>query len=274
MIGHGGLGRVLAGASLAAAVLTLAGCNAPEPSPTTEASEPAPAPLASEAPPASPSAPAAAASTEPSSTADPEDDASDAATERKVASLRPLDECARLPGWAAFHGKLTDAVSRRDAKALVALAAPDVTLDYGGGHGRDELAKRLATPQAGTALWTDLATILRMGCDTRDGLAVMPWFFWNVPETIDPGETMLATGSAIPLLAKPKADAARVASLDWEVVTLQPGFDPARRFTGVETEDGLKGQVETKNLRSVLARRMIVERNDGTWQVSAFVAGD
>ena len=267
------IGGTIAGVTLAS-LLLLAGCNAPEQAPTAQASDPAAESFASEAAATPSPSPEPASSAEASAAPEPEVEASTAPTPRKVAHLRPQDECARLPGWSAFRTRLAEAVTRRDTRAFVALAAPDVTLDYGGGHGREELAKRLSAPKAGAALWSDLATIMPMGCDTRDGLAVIPWFFWNVPESADPGETMLATGPAVPLLAKAKADAEPVATLDWELVTLQPGFDPARRFTAVETEDGLKGQVETKSLRSVLARRMIVERGDAGWQVSAFVAGD
>ncbi|WP_225205769.1 hypothetical protein [Novosphingobium huizhouense] len=265
-------------ASLAlAGLLVLSGCNDPAEAPAAPASDPA-----VETAPSAAAAPVAATSPDPhvgaapSGDPEPEPDAEASATPapRKVAHLRPQDECAGLPGWRAFRARLADAIARRDSKALVALTAPDVTLDYGGGHGHDELTRRLSAPQTGTALWSDLATIMPMGCDTRDGLLVIPWFFWNVPESADPGEAMLATGAAVPLLSRAKADADPVATLDWEIVTLQPGFDAARRFTAVETEDGLKGQVETRNLRSVLARRMIVERGDAGWQVTAIVAGD
>lgn len=192
---------------------------------------------------------------------------------RAALHYRPQNECAGLPGFGAFRAKLSDAVARRDAAALGQLAASDVTLDYGGGHGRDELVRRLSGDSA-TALWADLATILSLGCDTRDGLAVLPWFFWNVPESLDPGETMLATGPAVALLARPTVSAEQLAALDWEMVRLLPGFAPARRFTHVEADGGLHGYVETRALRSVLARRVIVEQRDGQWQVSAVVAGD
>lgn len=267
------IGGTIAGVSLAG-LLVLSGCNVPADAPAAQASDTASASVASEAAAPASTSPDPAPSVEASAAPEPEVEASNAPPLRKVGHLRPQDECARLPGWRAFRAKLAEAVARRDTKAFVALAAPDVTLDYGGGHGREELAKRLSAPQTGAALWSDLATIMPMGCDTRDGLSVIPWFFWNVPESADPGESMLVTGAAVPLLGKAKANAEPVATLDWELVTLQPGFDPARRFTAVETEDGLKGQVETRNLRSVLARRMIVERGDTGWQVSAFVAGD
>lgn len=228
--------------------------------------------VASEAPPAPQSTGAATAIPEPATPAAAAEDSA-APAERTVMHYRPQDECAGLPGFAAFRGKLADAVARRDATALGQLAASDVTLDYGGGHGRDELIRRLSG-DAAPALWSDIATILSLGCDTRDGLAVLPWFFWNVPESLDPGETMLATGPAIPMRAKPSGGAEQVAALDWEMVRLLPGFDPARRFNRVEADGGVRGYVETRALRSVLARRVIIEQRDGQWQVSAIVAGD
>lgn len=189
-------------------------------------------------------------------------------------SYAPQDQCARLPGWSAFQGKLDHAIESRNAAELVELAAADITLDYGGGQGRAELSERLNSPEAGAALWADLARLRTMGCAEKDGLAALPWFFWNLPETLDPAASMLTVGPAVPVKAKPSPSAPTVAKLDWAIVTLLPGFDSATPFTHVQTETGEKGYVETKLLRSVLARRLIAESRDGIWELTALVSGD
>ena len=189
-------------------------------------------------------------------------------------SYAPHDECAARPGWKGFRDKLGAAVAARDASALAALSDRNVKLDYGGGAGRPELLRRLRQPAGG--LWRELAAILPLGCSIEGGLAALPWFFWRIPPKVDPADTMLVTGDTVPLRAAPKAEARTVATLDWPMVTLAgSSFAPASRFTRVRTRTSRQeGFVETKRLRSLLARRLIVEQQGGEWRITAIVAGD
>jgi hypothetical protein len=188
-------------------------------------------------------------------------------------AFAPRDECAASPGWKAFRDRLGAAVASKNAAALAALADSNVKLDYGGGAGRAELIRRLR--QSG-GLWRDLATILPMGCSVEGGLAALPWFFWRIPNSVDPTTTMLVMGDAVPLRALPKASARIVASLNWPMVELiGKSFDPAAPFARVRTRaNGQDGYVETRHLRSLLARRIIAERKDDEWRITAIVAGD
>ncbi|WP_295630915.1 hypothetical protein [Novosphingobium sp.] len=185
----------------------------------------------------------------------------------------PHDECAALPGWKAFHDKLAAAVASKNATALAALADRNVKLDYGGGAGRVELIRRLRQP---AGLWTDLATILPLGCSVEAGLAALPWYFWRIPPSVDPADTMLVTGNAVPLRALPKPNARAIASLDWPMVLLTAkSFNPTAGFTRVRTRaGGQEGYVETHRLRSLLARRIIAEHSGDQWRITAIVAGD
>lgn len=186
----------------------------------------------------------------------------------------PRDECSALPGWPAFSERLRAAVQARDATALAGLAAPDVLLDYGGGSGTGELAKRLTDPKA--PLWHELDDALSLGCAIQGGLAVQPWYFWNLPDDIDSASTMVVTGSAVPLRARPSATAESTMTLNWPMVTIDSvRFDPKARFNVVRTREGKrKGYVETARMRSVLAYRLIAEPSNGDWRITAFVAGD
>ena len=190
------------------------------------------------------------------------------------AAFAPHDECAAQPGWKAFRDKLGSAVASRNAAAVAALADRNVKLDYGGGAGRAELIRRLRQPAGG--LWHDLATILPLGCSVEGGLAALPWYFWRIPNSVDPASTMLVTGEAVPLRATPKPTARTVTTLDWPMVVLTgKSFDPTARFTRVRTRaGGQDGYVETRHLRSLLARRIIAEQNANEWRITAIVAGD
>ena len=188
-------------------------------------------------------------------------------------AFTPRDECAALPGWKAFRDKLGSAVASKNADALAALADRNVKLDYGGGAGRAELIRRLRQP---AGLWRDLATILPLGCSVEGGLVALPWFFWRIPLSVDPTTTMLVMGGAVPLRAASKANARTVASLNWPMVVLTAkSFEPAARFTRVRTRaSGQDGYVETRALRSLLARRIIAEHVGDAWRITAIVTGD
>lgn len=186
----------------------------------------------------------------------------------------PRDECLARAGWPAFAERLRAAVKARDPAGLTALAAPDVLLDYGGGSGTGELARRLADPKA--PLWHELDDALSLGCAIQGGLAVMPWYFWNLPDDIDSAGTMVVIGAEVPMRSKPSATAEPVMILNWPMVTIDSVlFDPKARFNVVRTREGKrKGYVETARMRSVLAHRLIAEPTNGDWRITAFVAGD
>ncbi|PTR08814.1 hypothetical protein C8K11_11077 [Novosphingobium sp. GV055] len=264
--------------TVALATLALAACQR-EPAPQESAS-PTATPSASATPEPTPTPPAPSPSPTLALPVKPTPDVpltpADTASALPAIALPPRDDCAALPGWSAFATRLAAAVKARDAAALAALSSPDVTLDYGGGHGPAQLQKRLAAP-AGAAIWADLARILPLGCAVQGDLVVMPWFFWNVPDEVDPGMTMLVTGQGVPLRAKPTDTAPEVDRLDWSLVTIatSPSYNPAARYTAVITgKPQRKGWIETARLRSLLARRIIAERKGDDWHISALVAGD
>ena len=189
------------------------------------------------------------------------------------ASYPPQDECATLPGFAAFRDSLFAAVRKRDAAALTALADPAVNLDFGGGSGVEEWRKRLeATP----ALWGELAALEGLGCAADGGIVTLPWIFSRVPDSVDVYSAMLVTGQGVPLLAQPAADATPLARLDWVLLEAVGSPEPAayREIASGPKTDRVRGFVETARLRGVLDYRLIADRQNGEWNITAFVAGD
>ncbi|MCY1669881.1 hypothetical protein OVA07_02520 [Novosphingobium sp. SL115] len=242
-----------------AGALALAACG----------SEPAPAPSATPAAPPS-ELPDAPPSAEPEPSSAPVISTSKTAS-AVSATYAPQDECADKPGWPTFRKALGSAIKGRDVEGMAALASADVTLDYGGGSGIAELKKRLTDPASG--LWKELDAILPLGCAVEGGLAAMPWVFWNVPDDIDSYSAMLVLGDDTPLLAKPGGKA--VGAAGWQIVGIDPlDFAPKAPATRVTLRDGGKGYVETERLRSLLDYRLIAEPKGGTWQITAFIAGD
>ena len=186
-----------------------------------------------------------------------------------LASYPPQDECAKLPGFAAFRDALFIAVRKRDAAALTALADPAVNLDFGGGSGTDEWRKRL---ESSPALWGELAELEGLGCAQDGGVVTMPWIFSRVPDAVDAYRAMLVTDKGVPLHIESAAEAKELAKLDWALVETV-GTPEAGAFREV-TSGTSRGFVEAAKLRAVLDYRLIADRQNGEWKVTAFVAGD
>lgn len=186
----------------------------------------------------------------------------------------PRDECAAQSGAAAFRGALADAIGRRDAAALVALADPQVKLDFGEGAGQAELRKRL-TGEEGPALWRELAELLPLGCAVDDGNLVLPWFFAQDLAVDDPYGTLLVTGDRVPLLPQADAAAPPLRLLSWALVEPREGYDESAEFQPVRTIDGgVAGFVAAAKLRSPIGYRLIAGRVGKAWKIEAFIAGD
>lgn len=191
---------------------------------------------------------------------------------RQIISLPPQNDCSVLPGWSGFRERLEKAVRAKDTNALIALASADIRLDYGGGSGRAELAKRLT--DAKRALWQELADILPLGCATDNGLTVMPWYFWKVPEDIDAYTAFITTGPDVPILAGPGSDAKALKNLKWAIVSIEGPLKPGAPYTKVTATEDTSGYIRTSQLRSLLDYRIIAENRAGEWRITAFIAGD
>ena len=196
------------------------------------------------------------------------------ASSKPLAAYPPHDECAKLPGFSAFREAVFAASAKRDGEALVALADPDIHLDFGGGAGRDELRKRLSDPKS--RLWGEIAALAPLGCAADGAVATLPAIFSRVPDDVDPGRTMLVIGSEVPLRRKPSSSAPMVRSLDWALVTLKgDGFDPAAKYAEVTAADGSSGYVATAKVRSLLDYRLVADKSDGgAYRITALIAGD
>ena len=184
----------------------------------------------------------------------------------------PRDTCGDLKGAAEFRQALAAAVEGRDADALVALAAEDVKLDFGGGTGRAELKKRLTAEDR--MLWRELGELLTLGCSAnKQGGLTIPWYFDQSIPDVDPMMGMIVTGENVPLLSAPDEEAETVATLSWDVVEID-AMKPDDAFQKVETKDGKQGFIATDMLRSLIDYRILASSRNGNWRIVSLVAGD
>lgn len=187
----------------------------------------------------------------------------------------PRDDCGELQGAYAFRTALADAVVARDVDAMVALADPEIKLDFGGAGGHEEFRRELSEP--GWNLWPALEALLPLGCavNSRDGIT-LPWYFAQDFGDLDSFSAMIVLGEDVPLRAAAGAESRVLTRLSWDTVELDlDEFDgelgPVAR---VKARDGTVGYVASENLRSLIDYRLIAERSDGQWKITAFVAGD
>lgn len=184
----------------------------------------------------------------------------------------PRDTCVDLEGADVFRRDLAEAVRLRDVDALVALAAEDIKLDFGGGSGREELRKRLTGQE--WKLWEELDELLALGCAVnKQGGLTIPWYFEQNISGVDPMMGMLVTGEEVPLRESPEGEGAPLRTISWDVVKIG-GFRPDAAFQQVETTEGEQGFIATDKLRSLLDYRLSATRRNGRWSIVSFVAGD
>jgi len=184
----------------------------------------------------------------------------------------PQDTCAEVEGANQFRTRLADAVKARDVDAVVALAADDVKLDFGGGGGAAELRARLADEQLG--LWGELDALMALGCSANEqGGITIPWYFDQDMGEADPGYAMLVTGEDVPLLERPDAAGKPVETISWDLVEIA-SLNPESLFQRVEASDGKVGFIATDKLRSLIDYRLIASSRNDRWRIISFVAGD
>lgn len=187
----------------------------------------------------------------------------------------PIDQCAQDPTFAAFRDALEQAIARRDRDQVVAILSDDVLVDFGGGAGRDDFVRAWALDRPHvSALWTELGTVLELGCAReQDGSFWAPSLYLQLADQKDPFAAAIAIRPGAALRAAPDPASPLVATLDWDVVALQP-WEGTGDWRPVALSDGRSGFVAGGDLRSPLDYRAGFARIDGEWRMIAFVAGD
>jgi len=187
----------------------------------------------------------------------------------------PRDDCSGIAGADEFRLALANAVLARDAEALLALADPAIRLDFGGGAGHDLLRARLDDPDY--LLWEQLEAILPLGCAAapEGSMLTLPWYFAQDLGGRDPFETLMVAGAEVPLRAAPQADAEVLERLSWSAVLQVADAPETEGYMLVRAPDGTtEGYVASGALRFALDYRALANRVDGSWKLTALIAGD
>lgn len=191
----------------------------------------------------------------------------------RPAVLPPIDQCSKDADFAAFLGELKRVTAARNRDAFLALLADDVTVDFGGGSGRDAFARAWSfDPGEYGNLWQWLDRMLGMGCARTNGVRVIPSLIEQVDSDDEAVLDMRLVLPGAKLFREPNNIATTSAVPPWTVVTAtNSGGD---LWTGVQLPDGRKGWISDDALYEPLGYRMTIEKRGTQWMVTAFVAGD
>lgn len=191
-----------------------------------------------------------------------------------AAKLPPVDQCSGDTGFKAFHASLSQAVAKRDGEALLALLAPDVTVNFGGDSGREAFAKQWEVKSKASQIWPQLGIILPLGCARVGEARVIPSLAgqFDSEDDEDVFEKLVVISDKAELRAGPERDSKVVAKLAWDVVTAVEASGDI--LTKVRLADGREGWLPAEQLYSPLDYRAVVEKRGDEWMITAFVAGD
>jgi hypothetical protein len=188
--------------------------------------------------------------------------------------LPPIEQCSGDRGFVNFRSALRVAVARRNRAALIGMLAPDVMVSFGGDSGRDAFAKLWSfNPKEYGNVWDQLETMLKLGCTNSDKIRMIPSLSSQLDQygadeafemrLILPGARLFKTPGNVHTAAPVQA---------WSLAkATNAGGD---LWTGVKLVDGREGFISDDNLYEPLGYRMLVEKRQGKWMITAFVAGD
>jgi len=190
--------------------------------------------------------------------------------------LPPVEQCRDDQSFDRFRSTLEDAITRKDVAALRKLAAPGIIANFGGGSSWDAFAEQwgLTSNSGQSALWKEMAAVIALGCGiTPDGGRVFPGMFEAMGDEADPYELVVARPGT-PLHSQARTDSAIIAKLDWSSAIVVNTEGPEGWAKIQLLRGGPLGWVETGAIISPLGYRLVSEKQDDRWVITAFVAGD
>lgn len=190
--------------------------------------------------------------------------------------LLPVDEATRDPSFLTTRSRLIRACVRRDRAALRAVLAPDVRYTFGDGPPGPDGFFGFWDRKPPDALWEELAAVLSLGGTYRivggTPRFAAPYVFAAWPDTLDPFEHVAIVGENVAVRARPDPSAPVVARRSFAIVRREAGGNS--RWVRVRLASGASGFVAAELVRSPIDYRAVFQKRGGSWQLTAFIAGD
>ncbi|MBE9555953.1 MAG: hypothetical protein IMF08_03780 [Proteobacteria bacterium] len=198
----------------------------------------------------------------------------------KSLRLEPVDEASGNPAFATWRAALLEAVRGRDTDFVVAQAAREIRLSFGGDYGRDYFRQALTGEEywQGEVYWRELQTVLELGgVFMNDGAFCTPYLACiDVPgcPDCDPFETVFVIRADAVGRAEPDRDAPVVANLSWDVLQMDYEAAGAEGWHAVKLPIGRTIYLSAMDSRTAVDYRARFEKTAEGWQMTVFIAGD
>jgi hypothetical protein len=199
---------------------------------------------------------------------------------RKTKPVPMVNQATRDPALAKIIAAMLAAAKAKDWKRLEPHVAPAIRLDFGGGSGRAEFARRLAGRRW---VWDELVWVLEHGGRfQKDGTFMAPYTFSVETGDLDVFEAGVLVAKA-KAHAEPRESARVVAELDralvrvtdWKTNDGTPSpFHRRTDWVRVELAGKREAWIQAKYVRSVVDFRAGFRKVRGVWKMDAFLAGD
>jgi hypothetical protein len=190
-------------------------------------------------------------------------------------TLPPVEQCSSDASFGQFRDRLKAVVASKDREAFLAMLAPDVVIDFGGGAGREAFADQWSfDPGEHGNVWDQLETMLELGCAEEEGAKVIPSLIVQLgPYTEEAEVDAVLVLPGARLYREVGVESSNPTTTPWSLVEVISRV--ADWGTGVRLPDGREGYIPDDRVYEPAGYRMIIEQdNAGNWTITAFVAGD
>jgi hypothetical protein len=203
-------------------------------------------------------------------------------TAAQVAKLHPVDQGTEDASFRAFRDRLARAVKDRDARFVIGILDPKITLGFDGSEGVAEFKKTWKLDRPDSEIWEVLSEILSRGGSFDSGKRTSfsaPYVYSNWPDDIDSYSHLAITGEDVLVRREPGLDATAIAALSYDIVELARSDEPHPQKDGhvwvrIKLKNGRSGYVSQKFIRSPIDYRAGFEKIRGKWRMAFLVAGD
>lgn len=198
--------------------------------------------------------------------------------------VKPVDEGASDPSFAAFRKKLLAAAERKDSAYILTIVDKNIKNSFGGNDGIAEFKKQWKNSDE---FWKVFTPVIKAGGKfTEDGAGrktsfMAPYLFTNWPDNLDAFEYSAVFGNDVNLRETPDVKGKVVTKLSYNVVKVDQNEtrrglsdDDEPEWVRVETLGGLKGWISAPYVRSSIDYRAGFEKIRGVWKLTFFLAGD
>ena len=192
--------------------------------------------------------------------------------------LPPVDEAWKDPSLVTFRKGMLAAVKRRDVKYVVARAARNIKLSFGGYAGRKTFRSWLTQEDVRDVYWQELEAVFSLGgvFTGKDTFCTPYVACVDVPgcPDCDPYEMVFVLSDNAAVHAAMSTASPVIARMSYDVLRMDYSRDVDEGWLAVELADGRVGFATGPDFRMAVDHRALLRKRKGVWQIDVFVAGD